>query len=258
MGESLETDRHSEWLAAWDARDRQIRFEDQQNELKGSGEEDMKWKETGQAVDFEPAPAAMHVARCIRVIDLGTARDTMYDKDKHDVFLMWEIPNEMKTYTNKDGKEIIEPFTIGKYYNMSLSEGAHLRTDLESWRSRAFTELELEGFDAKNVLGIPCMINVVHAPKKRNPNKITASIKAVTPMPKGLECPPAVHPLVYFSLAEFDQKVFDEMSSGLKKRIETSYEYISIKTGVPWPPVETPESEAGAPVAGDGFDDIPF
>jgi len=251
---SEEIDDHSEWYADWSARDGQIRFEDQQRELKGSGEVDMKWKETGSSIDFEPAPAAMHVARCIRVIDLGTARDAMYDKDKHDCFLMWEIPNEMKTYKDKDDKEVVEPFTIGKFYTMSLSEGAHLRTDLESWRSKSFTEAELEGFDSKNILGKPCMINVIHTPHKRKAGKIVASIKAVTPMPKGLECPPAVNGLVYFSLEDFDQDVFEKMSSGLKKRIEESYEYKAIAN----PPPEVIKNTAEAVIAADEFDDIPF
>ena len=230
----------------------------------------MRFKETGTSIDFEPAPAAMHIARCIRIIDLGTAMDQMYQKEKHDVFFMWEIPGEMKTY-EKDGQNFTEPFTIGKYYTMSLSEGSHLRTDLESWRSRGFTPEELEGFDPQKVCGAPCMINVIHKPHKKKPGKVNAAITAVTPLPKGIQCPPAVHALVYFSLDEFDQKVFDDMSSGLKSRIIQSNEYKALPMGQPiqqhpdyvepqqnyQQPQQAPQQQQPPPMD-DGFDDIPF
>ena len=229
----------------------------------------MKFKETGSAVDFDPAPQGMHIARCIRIIDLGTAMDTMYQKEKHDVFFMWEIPGEMKSY-EKDGQQVTEPFTIGKYYTMSLSEGAHLRTDLESWRSVGFTPAELAGFDPKKVCGAPCMINVVHKPKKKKPTEVSAVITAVTPLVKGLECPPAVHPLVYFSMddGEFDQVIFDNLSSGLKARVIQSSEYRALTMGQPVQQhpdyvdpqqnyQQQPPQQRQQPID-DGFDDIPF
>lgn len=224
----------------------------------------MQFKETGSAIEFDPAPAAMHVARCIRIIDLGTALDSMYQKSKHDVFFMWEIPNEMKTYT-KDDQEITEPFTIGKYYTMSLSDGAHLRTDLESWRSKPFSADELQGFDPANILGKPCMINVVHKPQKPPKTGVNAIVVSVTPLVKGLECPPIVHKPIYFSLENFDQVIFDQISSGLKSRIMRSDEYIAIHQR-PTAPIQNysqvdnhhPDKGHGHAPVDDGFDDIPF
>lgn len=226
------------------------------DEFKDSGESSMKFTDTGGA-DFEPAPDGMHVARCIRIIDLGTTRDTMYDKDKHDVFFMWELPSEIKEYQDKDGKTVKEPFTASKYYTMSLAEKAHLRHDLESWRSRPFTSEELEGFDPKNILGAPCMINIIHKPKKTG-SGISVQITTVNPMPKNMACPPQVHPSVYFSLDEdYSQTVFDSLTKGIKERIQQSHEYKEINN-----PGSTntgaENSDKPEPKQDDEFDDIPF
>ena len=223
----------------------------------------MKARDTSGDVTFEPAPIGMHIARCVRIIDLGTALDTYWDKDKHEIFVMWELPEEIKNYTIKgqDGapdREVTEPFTVSKFYTLSLSDKAHLRNDLESWRSKAFTEEELDGFELKPILGAPCMVNVIHTPRKRG-NGVNCVVKSVTGLPKNMECKPAVHDLIYFSLeeGEFDQKTFDNLSKGIKARVEQSNEYKAMITGQPQP---TQQDGFGAePAQGDDeFDDIPF
>lgn len=224
----------------------------------------MKARDTGSDISYEPAPVGMHIARCVRVIDLGTAMDDYWQKEKHEIFVMWEIPGELKNYTVKgeDGqpdREVTEPFSVSKFYTLSLSDKAHLRNDLESWRSRPFTETELEGFDMKGILGVPAMVNVIHAPKKKG-NGVNAIVKSVTGLPKGLECPPAVHDLVYFSLDkdEYDAKVFESLSKGIKQRVMRSNEYLTMNGQ---PDYSAPAENLGAepPAAGDDqFDDIPF
>lgn len=220
----------------------------------------MKARDTGSDINFEPAPIGMHVARCIRMIDLGTSMDTYWQKEKHEIFAMWEIPAEIKKYTIKGqngepDREVEEPFTVSKFYTLSLSDKAHLRNDLESWRGKAFTEEELEGFEMKKVLGAPCMVNVIHQAKKKGSGE-NAVVKTVTAMPKGLNCPPAVHELIYFSLEEFDKEIFEKLSKGIKQRIMRSNEYIELTSGQPQ---ETQQEPLGSePPVNDQFDDIPF
>ena len=253
----------AQWLEEYSSEGLEAHFE---TELKGSQEEnDMHFRETGSAIEFDPCPAAMHIARCIRLIDLGTTMDQMYGKEKHNVFVMWEVPEEIHTYTikGKDGapdKEVSEPFTVGKFYNMSLSDGSHLRNDLQSWRGRAFTPEELQGFNPEKMVGAPCMINVVHKPRKAPKTGVVAEVMSVTPMPKGMQAPPQVHPSVYFSLEEglFNQQILDDMSSGLKAKVMQSNEYRDILAKQQGRPTEgQQQSENPAPVD-DGFDDIPF
>ena len=252
----------------------------------------MLFEDTGGA-DFEPAPIGNHIARCIRIIDLGTHEDEFYGKDKHEVFFMWELPEEIKTYemtdkVTKEKRTVTEPFTASKFYTMSLAERAWLRKDLESWRSRPFTAQELEGFDPKAILSAPCMINIIHEPKKRGKG-VNVVITAITPLPKSMiaTMPPASHDLVYFSLRNFDQAVLESVSKGLQAKIKRSHEYVAMQTP---PPTNTPDpfdpfaqqpaqhpvdlAALGAevqqavdnkqaelekkPPVDDGFDDIPF
>lgn len=229
----------------------------------------MKARDTGSDITFEPCPIGNHIARCIRVIDLGTQRNEMYDKDRHQIVIMWEVPNEIKTYTVKGengapDKEVSEPFTVTKFYTLSLAETSHLRPDLESWRSKPFTEEELEGFDMKKLLGVPCMVNVIHKPRKQGTG-VNAAVTAVTSLPKGIDCPPAHHELQFFSLDPEDygsdaelQASFEKVSKGYQKQIEKSHEWKARESGAQQPAQKSTQSEDPAPLGADEFDDIPF
>jgi hypothetical protein len=229
----------------------------------------MKARDTGSDVTFEPCPIGNHIARCIRVIDLGTHHNEMYDKDRHQIIIMWEIPNETKSYTVKGengapDKEVTEPFTVTKFYTLSLAETSHLRPDLESWRSKPFSEEELEGFEMKKLLGVPCMVNVIHKARKQGTG-VNAAVTAVTSLPKGIECPPAVHELQFFSLDPEDYNnmtelsaAFDKVSKGYQKQIESSHEWKDLWSNKPAQQQPEQQSESPAPMGADEFDDIPF
>ena len=79
---------------------------------------------------------------------------------------------------------------ISKTYTASMHEKAALSKDLESWRGRAFTDEERDGFDLKKVLGQPCLLNVIHENKG---GTVYANIASVSPVPKGMPVKPAVN-----------------------------------------------------------------
>jgi hypothetical protein len=163
--------------------------------------------------DFVLVPAGVKVARCFRVVDLGTQYSERWSKSSHKVMVAWEFPKELM----EDGK----PFSIANWYTVSLHEKSNMRKDLESWRGRGFTETELLGFDLSKILGQSCYINVVH---NVSDNKTYANVASIMPLPDGVECPEAVNPLVAFDIDEFDQEVFDALPEGLQKIINTSEE----------------------------------
>jgi hypothetical protein len=105
--------------------------------------------------NFIPAPEGTHSAVCVDVVDLGLLEVKWKNelKIQHKVKVVWQIDEDMQ-----DGK----PFLVSKRYTLSLHEKAALRKDLEAWRGRAFTEEELKGFDVENVLGVPCLLNIIH------------------------------------------------------------------------------------------------
>ena len=103
--------------------------------------------------DFKQVEPGSHLARCYRIIDLGTQQDEWQGETKHfrKVMIEWEVPAET---IEIDG--IQKPLTISRWYTASLGKKANLRRNLEGWRNKAFTDEELAGFDLKNVLTKPC------------------------------------------------------------------------------------------------------
>lgn len=213
-------------------------------------------KETGGGGgDFTPVPQGMHLARCYRVIDLGTQESTYLGKTKNlaKVMLQFEVHGE-----DEDGKAIVtaknEPMSISKNFTLSLGEMATLRKDLQTWRGKEFTADELRGFELKNVLGHWAMISVIKA-MGTNGKEYTniAGIMSVPAAIKKAGLPQGHNELKMFSIDEPDMTLFDSFSSGLKEKIGKSPEWQSRgKTSAP-------SASKAAPSGFDDMDsDIPF
>lgn len=192
--------------------------------------------------EFAQAPIGTHVARCFRLIDLGTQRDEFQGKVniRNQVMISWELPDELMPDGEHEGK----PFVVSKFYTNSLHEKATLRHHLEAWRGKEFTPAEESQFDLQNILGAPCMLSVVHSETGK------AKVGAVMAMPKGQKCPPAINPTSAFWLDEFDAEAFEKLSDGLKEIIKKSPEYQAA--------VSPRKLGNGAAPADDLDDSIPF
>lgn len=201
----------------------------------------MKWSDNGSS-SFEQAPNGTHVARCIKLIDIGTQHGEYQGQPtvRRQCVIHWELPNELMTTGEYAGK----PFAVSKFYTQSLHEKATLRHDLKNWRGRDFTDDELAGFDAKNILGKPCMISVVTNEKGRS------AVGGVMALPKGTAVPDQINPSLYFSLepGEFDQAIFDGFGDKMKALIMQSDE---------WQAIKNPELPKQQPKL-DPDDEIPF
>lgn len=187
---------------------------------------------------FERCPEGNHVAVCSALIDQGTQYNETYDKHQRKIWIEWEISGE----TQEDGS----PFYIGKSYTFSMNEKAALRKDLESWRGVKFTPEDFGKFQLSNVLGVGCMLNVIH---NENGGKTYANIASIARLPKGMGSPAAVKEPACLSLepGEFDNSVFVTLSEKMQERIMASPEYQTLKghkqTEVAPPPAEPAEDE---------------
>src|SRR3990167_2071396 len=130
--------------------------------------------ENGQ--QFQPAPAGMHQAVCVDVVDLGVLDVTWQGvtKKQHKVNVAWQIGED-----RDDGK----PFLVFKRYTLSLSDKATLRKDLESWRGKKFTRDEEMGFDVEKLIGANCLVNITHNDVK---DKTYANVVRIMPLAKGM------------------------------------------------------------------------
>jgi len=194
---------------------------------------------------FKPVPAGMHLARCYRIIDIGTQKTEFEGNVKylHKIKIVWEVHgnddegNPMVTDKN-------EPMIVNKDYTLSWAEKANLRLDLQSWRGKAFTDEEQRRFDLKSVLDKWCMVNVTHKAKKKG-NGVYSNVTAVTPVPSALKAslPKGHNPCKVFQISEPDMELFDTFSDYLKKQIQESPE---------WKAVQGRPKDTGS-----GFDDLP-
>lgn len=171
--------------------------------------------------DFENAPVGTHMARCIKLIDLGTQHGSFEGRETvNDQFIaVFELPNTKMS----DG----QPFTVTRFYNKVFGKKSTLRKDLESWRGAAFTEEELKLFNLKNLLGKPCMVSVI---AKKDPND-GVKVGAVFAVPHGTAIPPQINPSFDFWITEWNQAKFDSLSDGLKELIQKSDEYKAMVAG---------------------------
>ena len=161
--------------------------------------------------EYPKAPAGTHLGICYMVLDLGIQKTNFEGKEgvSHKCFIGWELPDEKM--------DDDRPFVISKEYSVSLSPKANLYNDLVSWRGKAFTPQELEGFDIFTVLGAPAMVTVIH--KENNKGEMKARLGSVAKKMKGMEAPPPYNPLVKFSF-EDGGSIPEDIYDWLKKKID--------------------------------------
>ena len=172
---------------------------------------------------FELVPAGNHIARCFQMIEIGTVTEEIMKKQKrlYKVRISWELPNEKKVFDQAKGEQ---PFSISKKYTLSMHEKSNMRKDLESWRGKGFTDDEAKAFDITKLLGVPCMVNIIH--KTSQGGNQYAAISSVTPMPKGMLCPPQINSTFVLSYDDVDwDSKYLTLPDYVKELIETTPEF---------------------------------
>jgi hypothetical protein len=177
--------------------------------------------------NYERCPSGMHLARCYRIVDLGTQKSEYMGEVKylHKIMLGWEIhgsDDNEKALKMNDGR----PFAIFKNYTLAWSEKANLRIDLQAWRGKAFTQEEMRKFDLQNILGAWCMLNII---ERQGQNGNTYSnVSSVTPVPSVIKqsgLPQPINKNEMFNLQKPDMAIFETFSENLKTKIISSPEW---------------------------------
>ena len=197
--------------------------------------------------NFTPVSPGMHLARCYRIVDMGTQTTEFAGQTKHlhKVMLQFEVHGE-----DEDGKPLVttkgEPMSISKNFTLSLAEKATLRKDLETWRGRPFTENERAGFQLENLLGVWAMISIIKAMGKDN--KEYTNIANINSVPKAMKAnlPEGYNKCAGFYIDKPDMALFETFSDNLQAKIAKSPEWQA--RGVSTAPVRKPTNT--------GFDDM--
>ncbi len=214
----------------------------------------------GATGTYTPPEAGTFTARCIGLIDLGTQTTTYEGETKaaHKLLVQFEL-------TDTDNRRIDgSAHIVSKRFTASLHAKAALRAFLEAWRGRPFTPEELRGFDLKTLLGVPCLLGIVHTSKD---GRTYANISSCMRLPKGMPAPAGELPLVRFDLSAPDWQTFALLPQRVQEQIMTAPEYVASKpparvTIASQPPAPPAPARAAPAVAGSAFadmdDDIPF
>lgn len=166
---------------------------------------------------FKQPPTGNQVARCYRILDLGTQHGDWQGKPtvNNQILLQFELPKQLMD----NG----EPYSVSIFINNFLGTKAKkskLRILLETWRNKPFSEEEVARFDLNKVLGKAGIVTLI---EKEAGGKVV--IAGVGPLMDGMECPPAVNPLMALWLDEWDDEKWKRVPEGLQKIIARSDEY---------------------------------
>jgi len=183
---------------------------------------------TNNSTPREPIPAGNYVARCIEMIQIGTVMELINGEQKmlNKVRIGWELPTEKKVFKEELGEQ---PYVISEEYTLSMNEKANLRKMLASWRGKDFSEDEAKAFDITKLLGVSCMLNVIHKASKKDATKIYEKIGSVSTMPKGLEVPAQINPTKVLSYDSFDNQIFESLPDFIKDKIKGTPEYAAMQ-----------------------------
>ena len=166
-----------------------------------------------------------YAALCVMLVDIGIQHVKYKDaeKDVPQVVIVWELAGE----TVEIGNDVV-PRTVSKTYTLSLHDRSGLRKDLKSWRGREFTEEELLSFNLCNILGAPCMIQIVH---NKTETGVYANIASIMSIPRGMQKPVAQTPLVAFDIDTAEEDELENLPNWLKEKVRTSETWIARNAG---------------------------
>lgn len=178
---------------------------------------------TSNSAPRELIPAGNYIARCYQMIHIGTVPEEYMGQKKMTpkARIGWELPTELKVFKQENGEQ---PCVISEEFSLYLNEKANLRKMLAAWRGRDFTEDEAKNFDITKLLGVPCMLNIIHKPSKDG-TKMYEKIAGVTPLAKGVNCPPQINPTLIFEHENPDMEVFNKLPDFIKAKIMLSEEW---------------------------------
>lgn len=174
--------------------------------------------ESGNGGGFPIIPEGTYPATCYMLVDLGLQKNEKYGNSSPKVLIGWELADE---YVEIDGKK--QPRVFSARYTASLASKAILRRDLAAWRGRDFTDEELAKFDLKNILGAPCLIQIIH--KTGSNGKTYANLASVMKLPKNMPMSEPMLDKVVYDIDESPLSALDKLPEWIANTIKLSESY---------------------------------
>lgn len=159
----------------------------------------------------------LHVARPIRIIELGTQESEWGDKFK--VSISYELTESSAVFNPDNGEQ---NFVVHRKYNRSLHKRSDLGKDVRAIMGKRFPDKGT--FEMDQILDEPCQVEIAHSEDGQYANivKVTAAVKNGKP----IKVAKSENECISLYLDEnFDEDVFDSLHDTVRAAIEKSPEY---------------------------------
>lgn len=162
-----------------------------------------------------PVEPGVYMAVCVGVIDLGEQYSEKFKNYSNKVKFVWALPSET---IEIDGKT--EERQLSKEFTFSVSKKGGLRSFLQSWNSKNYSDEEFAELDVFEQLGKPCQLQVV-----LNDTGEYSNVENLMPIPKGMPAPTSKTPFVTWDMDAWDDTVFEKLPEWTQEQIKKSTQY---------------------------------
>lgn len=185
-----------------------------------------------------PVEPGVYMAVCVGVIDLGEQYSEKFKSYSNKVKFVWALPSET---IEIDGKT--EERQLSKEFTFSVSKKGGLRTFLESWNSKTYSDDEFADLDVFDQLGKPCQLQVV-----LNDTGEYSNVANLMPLPKGMPAPVSNTAFVAWDMEKWDDAVFEALPEWTKEQIKKSTQYQKDHAPDTTVEVKPPAAESECPI----------
>lgn len=162
-----------------------------------------------------PVEPGVYMAVCVGVIDLGEQYSEKFKSYSNKLKFVWALPSETIEIDDKT-----EERQLSKEFTFSVSKKGSLRTFLESWNSRTYSDEEFANFEVFDQLGKPCQLQVV-----LNDTKEYSNVANLMPLPKGMPAPTSNTPFITWDMDNWDDAAFEKLPAWTQEQIKKSTQY---------------------------------
>ena len=185
-----------------------------------------------------PVEPGVYMAVCVGVIDLGEQYSEKFKSYSNKVKFVWALPSET---IEIDGKT--EERQLSKEFTFSVSKKGGLRTFLESWNSKTYSDDEFADLDVFDQLGKPCQLQVV-----LNDTGEYSNVANLMPLPKGMPAPVSNTVFVSWDMDAWNDAVFEALPEWTKEQIKKSTQYQKEHAPDTTVEVKPPAAETECPI----------
>lgn len=162
-----------------------------------------------------PMEPGVYMAVCVGVVDLGEQYSEKFKNYSNKLKFVWAIPSET---VEIDGKT--EERQLSREFTFSVSKKGNLRSFLESWNSRTYTDEEFGNLNPMEQLGKPCQLQVA-----LNDTKEYSNVTNLMAIPKGMTAPVATTELFAWDMDNWDDEAFEKLPAWCQEQIKKSTQY---------------------------------